>query len=791
MIGQIRLKPVDLVSSAPWARVAFTTYALSLSFFEAVVLEALLRARARGALILSDPEGVRAALSEEGARRVGRDYEVVPVSCNLPGVFHPKIGILSTGDDTHLIVGSGNLTFSGWGVNLEVIEHLHPSFAADAFDDAAVFFDALSNSDAVTTTAGGPCQELAADLRKAANRGNRDGRFRLLHSLDAPIAEQIALYADELGGATRIVVASPYFDIDGNAISRLAAETGCENILLHAHSTGSVSGGVAPAWPFDATKAWEPVVVQHLGSDDRRLHAKTMEVLCRRGRLLLAGSANATEAGLFGRNIEASVLRVQRDTKSFWLTSRGLSPTRPLADEEKKDDDAPHEIGILSAKLDGDTIAGLLLTAFRAGAMNASLRSPQGTEILGEIQVEASGQFSIRAEGVEFEALQTGRLILRLEQHHQAWEGFLSIAVTLELIRRTGTIASRLIAMLGGTDTPADVAAILAWFKDDPTRLSGLSEMGSTRTLAETVARGATFVSLGDLASAHLDNKSAARSDSGSEVAWERAMSMIRATFRQARGPWLTGDLSDDDEQEEDAAAQRERTKSNQEHRDRAQKAFTDLLDVMLDPASAGKNAPLALSLAHFLTDRMRPERSEVQHWLHRILNQVAKISGPETDVIVAGALLYHSLPQRGSGPIRARRFFVKRGLDPRTATVDPSCISAFIDVLHPSVDLSSELTQAQDAVTMGEQIQSYVAAANGSGPCAGFDELKKSPHWPRLLRALGDKNEFAKFSVVDAAIDLCPRKHIRLPTASRSSLALDGIAKCDCCGRIILNTDC
>jgi hypothetical protein len=448
------------------------------------------------------------------------------------------------------------------------------------------------------------------------------------------------------------------------------------------------------------------------------------------------------------------------------------------------------EIGILSAKLDGDKIVGLLLTAFRAGAMNASLRSPRGTEILGEIQVGASGQFSIRAEGVEFEALQTGRLILRLEQAHQAWEGFLSIAVTLELIRRTGSIASRLIAMLSGTDTPADVAAILVWFKDDPTRLSGLSEMGSSRTLAESVAGGATFVSLGDLASAHLDHKSAERSDSGSEDAWQRAMSMILATFRQARGPWLTGDLSDDDE-EEDASAQRERIESNQKHRDRAQKAFTELLDVMLDPASAGKNTPLALSLAHFLTDRMRPDRSEVQPWLHRILNQVAKISGPETDMIVASALLYHSLPQHGSGPIRARRFLIKRGLDPRTVTVDPSCISAFVDVLHPSVDLFHELTQVQDAVTMGEQIQSYVAAANGSGPCVGFDELKNSPHWPKLLRALGDKSEFAKFSVVDSAIDSCPRRHIRLPTASRSSLALDGIAKCDCCGRIILNTDC
>ena len=124
------MNPVDLLSASSWTRVAFTTYSLSLSFFEAVVLDALVRGRASGALVLSDPEGIRAALSEEGARRVGRDYEIAPVVRKGPGICHPKVSVLAQKDDAHLLVGSGNLTFSGWGGNLEVIEHLHPSFAA-------------------------------------------------------------------------------------------------------------------------------------------------------------------------------------------------------------------------------------------------------------------------------------------------------------------------------------------------------------------------------------------------------------------------------------------------------------------------------------------------------------------------------------------------------------------------------------------------------------------------------------------------------------------------------------
>ena len=106
------MQPLDLISAAPWQRAVFTTYALSLSFFEAVVLDRLVRGGGRNALILADPEGIRAALSEQGARRAGRDYELEPVACTT-GVFHPKLTLLFGEDDAHMLIGSGNLTFGG------------------------------------------------------------------------------------------------------------------------------------------------------------------------------------------------------------------------------------------------------------------------------------------------------------------------------------------------------------------------------------------------------------------------------------------------------------------------------------------------------------------------------------------------------------------------------------------------------------------------------------------------------------------------------------------------------
>src|SRR5437588_6048081 len=102
------LAPLDLISAHPWRRAVFTTYSLSLSFFEAVILDAMVRGGGREALILADVQGVRASLSEQGAHRVGKDYEVEPVSVSS-GVFHPKISVLYSPEECQLLLGFGNL----------------------------------------------------------------------------------------------------------------------------------------------------------------------------------------------------------------------------------------------------------------------------------------------------------------------------------------------------------------------------------------------------------------------------------------------------------------------------------------------------------------------------------------------------------------------------------------------------------------------------------------------------------------------------------------------------------
>ena len=107
---------------------------------------------------------------------------------------------------------------------------MHPSFAADAIEDAASFFDLMTVTDRIRYGAADQCAELARELRKSAQGGPRHGNIRLLHSLDVSIGEQISHVVGNLGGAVRIVAAAPFWD-DGSAIGRLCASIGLDHLF--------------------------------------------------------------------------------------------------------------------------------------------------------------------------------------------------------------------------------------------------------------------------------------------------------------------------------------------------------------------------------------------------------------------------------------------------------------------------------------------------------------------------------------------------------------------------------
>src|SRR5262249_18063476 len=112
-----------LIQSGPWERALFTSYVFSSSFFETEILPGLRQSGCQQICVLVDMKGYRDSLIERRTASIGQDIRLIPVF--LPnGVFHPKIAYLVSTQEHVLAVGSGNLTFGGFGRNLEVLEIL-------------------------------------------------------------------------------------------------------------------------------------------------------------------------------------------------------------------------------------------------------------------------------------------------------------------------------------------------------------------------------------------------------------------------------------------------------------------------------------------------------------------------------------------------------------------------------------------------------------------------------------------------------------------------------------------
>lgn len=544
--------PLELIRSHGWSSAFFTTYSLSLAYFEAVILDALVRQNVRQNFILADVVGVRAALSEHGARFAGRSYQVEPVAVEH-GCFHAKMMALTAPDEAHLVIGSGNITVGGWGSNLECIEHLHAGFAADAFEDAADFLESLATADTVRHGAVESCGRQAEALRRAVAGAPRNGNIRLVTNFEASIFDQVVRFVDELGGANRLAVASPFFD-NGLAIDTLCARLGLDQVFVHAHTASAVVGTMGLNWPDQAKITVSPIIMEPLAEEPRRLHAKIFEIVCRKGRIVMSGSANATTAALAkGKNIELSVLRIDRNQSVGW----GLTPTSRLATVASTEDEREPESddGILRAVMRGDDLDGQILTRFPAGDARVFQLTGTGPKELATVHVGGDGAFTLKARGLERQSWAAQRLVLRVQSigEDKKAEGFVFFPDVAEVTRRAGPVAARLLAVLSGTETPEDVAAVMSWFFEHPEHLrqAVIGGGGGDRGTAEGDHYTSTSQLLNPLDNLH---RTGAGDRSGSAGSWQRFMDQVLASFRTPRGNLAFATYHGDGDEEEGEA---------------------------------------------------------------------------------------------------------------------------------------------------------------------------------------------------------------------------------------------
>jgi len=782
---------LDLIRAHPWSSSFFTTYALSLSFFEAVVLDSLVRQHVGQNLILADVEGVRAALAEHGARSVGRSYEVEPVAVNH-GCFHPKLMALTSPTEAHLVVGSGNLTFGGWGSNFECVEHLHPAFAADAFDDAADFLESLATARTVKHAAVERCAAIAKDLRLRSSLGARTGRVRIMHNLERSIFDQLVDVAEDLGGAQRLTVASPFYD-NGVALDLLCKRFGLDHAFVHVHEGGTVAGWVGSGWPVQAATRIEATAIELFTEHPPRLlHAKALEVVCRRGRVVLSGSANATTAALdHGRNVELCVARIEHGAGIAWRLGAASTPTTIAVPVPHAPEDGP-VAGVLRAVLHGEELRGWILTSFPCGPARVFRLTRSGNTEIGGTVVSQDGRFLLRAQDLEQQAWTSQRLILRVASSAGAVaEGFVSFADLAEIMRRAGAIAPRLFAVLAGTETPEDVAAMMSWFHENPKCLSpDTMEGAAPGALAEA---NDAQVLVSSLLEPESDQAASPYSSHASNMAsWRRFMGQILACFREQRGPISANSDPDEAPSPEDETDRQDGSAPPREHPGvkRAMWFFDQLFEVMLNAPPSKRDIALAFRIAQYVSDRLEPDAACVKNYLDTLVASFMENPPPADDrEIASAAILVASAAQitTNAFPFHAaslaRRKLLRLGADLEGAMPDIALAQGFARILVPDIDATALWASVRAARTAQEEVRAYRMAGSAPISKADFPYLGSTPEWPSL--AGPDRKAISFMPRFQTS---CPVHYIALPSAEASRLHENGVGRAlNCCGRILL----
>jgi len=114
------MKLTDFCKNDSFHAVLALTYNIDAHFFEKVIYRNLLIGNASDVIILADGQQVEEDIERNigELRHLGRDYLLHPVF--LKGTFHPKMLLRLNEKGAKLCLGSGNLSFGGWGGSQEI-----------------------------------------------------------------------------------------------------------------------------------------------------------------------------------------------------------------------------------------------------------------------------------------------------------------------------------------------------------------------------------------------------------------------------------------------------------------------------------------------------------------------------------------------------------------------------------------------------------------------------------------------------------------------------------------------
>lgn len=308
---------LDVIKRGGYEASLITTFNAHLPFYEEVVLRRLVSAGCRHNVVLMDRNQCSVSWGSEATRPrlAGHAYTLLPIEA--PGAFHPKVCILVGPKRASILVGSHNLTLSGFGYNREVTNWIEVSGAKDS-DGAALLADTWHQVMGWVELARGkaPDSMLSASLALAnfinplISKVTKPADVVMLGQTPKGLAllDQLVPLAGE--GVKRIGVLGAFFDRELALIIELKARWPAAEVVVGVDPDSvhlEASSNTLPARFVDARKLWE-------SNSNAYLHAKIIFLdTGKQDSLLVSGSANPSRPAWLGTatscNVEAVLVR--------------------------------------------------------------------------------------------------------------------------------------------------------------------------------------------------------------------------------------------------------------------------------------------------------------------------------------------------------------------------------------------------------------------------------------------------------------------------------------------------
>ena len=319
-----------------------TTYSFDPIFFESVYLSTLRKLGVTNIVVLMDANMYDQLLADTNYqchRVTQNNYTLVRQENTYSGVFHSKMVLLFGEEEGALVLGSGNLTYSGLSNNEEVWSVFHvagnDSIHYPLLNKAWKYLRGVTSSvSPLVQRQLDWMQEQSPWLHKDSNDGTilllsgEEGQL-LYNSSNSTILNSVYLSIGERE-IEEITVIAPFYDTEGHALKELQRHFSPKKMKC-------VLDLDRQSAPYSLLQNGT-FIDYYKSTSSYPLHAKIIEIQGREETWILCGSANAGNMALgtttFAFNDEACIFLHSKNRRDY-IKELGISFTSLTSDEKK------------------------------------------------------------------------------------------------------------------------------------------------------------------------------------------------------------------------------------------------------------------------------------------------------------------------------------------------------------------------------------------------------------------------------------------------------------------------